>query len=42
MPEIDSETGMVKVQSLELSRLGRLLLRYIDLEETTERAVENA
>ena len=36
LPEIDIETGMVKVQSLEITRLGRLLLRYIDLEESAE------
>lgn len=33
LPEIDIKTGMVKAQSSRITRLGRLLLRYIDMEQ---------
>lgn len=35
-PEFDMKTGMVKAQSSRITRLGRLLLRYIDMEEKEE------
>ncbi len=33
LPEMDPDTGMIKVASVKITRLGRLLLRYIELEE---------
>ena len=36
LPEIDIQTGMVKEESLAITRLGHLLLRYIALDELSE------
>lgn len=33
LPEMDIKTGMIKAQSSRITRLGKLLLRYIDIAE---------
>ena len=35
MPELDNKTGMLKSNGYELTSLGRLFLKYIDLEDKT-------
>jgi len=36
LPEFDPKTGMMKAQSTRITHLGRLLLRYIDMEQGDE------
>ena len=38
MPELDETTGTLKTQSVSVSQLGKLLLRYIDQPSSSDRS----